>query len=83
MTSEVSKPPATIENLSFDEFGRYEITEIIGDEELDLISGGASNGICPNLPGCVPNPNIYCPTPPPPPPPPPPNKTCGEDGDGE
>ena len=71
-----------IVEIQFDEFGRYEITEIT-DEELDLVSGGdeVKNSICPDIicPG-----NILCPPPAPTPPPAPkPNKKCGEDGDEE
>ncbi|WP_141639941.1 hypothetical protein [Cupriavidus basilensis] len=80
-----TKFPVAMKNVQFDEFGRYEVTEIIEDEELDLVSGGddkcESNTICPNMPGCLPRSNIFCPNPPPPTPPPPRNN--GEDGDGE
>lgn len=83
MNPDQKKP---IVEIQFDEFGRYEITEIT-DEELDLVSGGdeVKNSICPDIicPG-----NILCPTNPPPPPAPAPpspkpNQKCGEDGDDE
>ena len=71
-----------IVEIQFDEFGRYEITEIT-DDELDLVSGGdeVNNSICPDIicPG-----NILCPPPAPTAPTTPtPNKKCGEDGDEE
>lgn len=67
-----------IDTLEFDDYGNYEITEILTNEELDDISGGRLIGfnICPG--------NIFCPTNDgcnPPPPPPPPNPNCGEDDD--
>lgn len=81
MNTDQRKP---IEEIQFDEFGQYEITEIT-DDQLDLVSGGdITNEICPNI--------LLCPVNPPPPPAPPPgsdppkpkpNKKCGEDGDEE
>jgi hypothetical protein len=69
--------PVALENVQFDEFGRYELVGIVADEELDFIAGGMT------IIGQV---NIgYCPsgTPPTPPAPPKPNRTCGEDGDDD
>ncbi|MFC5698722.1 hypothetical protein ACFPU0_24675 [Pseudomonas sp. GCM10022186] len=69
--------PTTLENVQFDEFGRYEVPSIVADEELDLVAGGMT------IIGQI---NIgYCPpgTPPTPPTPPKPNRTCGEDGDDD
>lgn len=71
--------PMAIENMQFDEFGRYEVTELIIDEELDLVSGGFTIGQI-NIGYCPPKSNVgYCQERPPPQP----NKKCGEDGDEE
>ncbi|MCP4014915.1 MULTISPECIES: hypothetical protein [Delftia] len=49
----VNKNPVTlaIDALKFDEFGIYAVTEVLTDDELDFINGGALqslNIICPN-----------------------------------
>lgn len=77
MNPDQKKP---IGDMQFDEFGRYEITEITEDE-LDLVSGGDLNVICPGNVLCPTNPPA--PAPAPAPTPPKPNKKCGEDGDEE
>lgn len=68
--------PVVMGDVQFDEFGRYDIAEIVMDEELDIVSGGVT------IIGQI---NVgYCPsTPPTPPTPPKPNRTCGEDGDDD
>lgn len=61
-----------IDALKFDEFGAYEVTEVLAEDELDIISGGAIVGVdvetnncnkgCTNN-GCGknnPDPNRYC-----------------------
>jgi hypothetical protein len=72
MTREIANQPDMTKSLVFDEFGRYEIAEIVDDGELDQVGGGA-NWICPDLSG-----NIYCPTTTAPPSAP----QAGADGDG-
>ncbi|WP_143492553.1 hypothetical protein [Pseudomonas chlororaphis] len=67
--------PMSIDDVQFDKFGRYDVTEIVLDSELDLVSGGVT------IIGQI---NVfYCAGQPTPPPPPAPNQTCGEDGDDE
>ncbi|MCY1376779.1 hypothetical protein D9M69_642960 [compost metagenome] len=72
--------PLAMENVRFDEYGQYEVFDVLSDEELELVGGGRliNVNVCPN--------DVFCPRNDgcnPPPPTPPRNPRCGEDGDDE